>query len=132
MPLRRIGCGLKRVRCRYRRRFGFNALDWNQRKSVRARMRGMRSGSTRRDTRGSCSGSAIRRIAWRTWQQAARERYRVRGTVDFLCEATPGAGKTAWTLGIARDWLHERQVQHLVIVCRPPISAGNGPPPVPG
>lgn len=57
------------------------------------------------------------RMAWRAWQETARDQYRVRDAVDFLCEATPGAGKTAWALGIARDWLHERQVQRLVVVC---------------
>ncbi len=55
--------------------------------------------------------------AWRAWQQTAREAYHLAETSDFLCEATPGAGKTRFALGIMRDWLTTQTVRRLVVVC---------------
>lgn len=55
--------------------------------------------------------------AWRAWQQTAREAYHLAEATDFLCEATPGAGKTRFALGIMRDWLTTQTVRRLVVVC---------------
>ncbi len=53
----------------------------------------------------------------RPWQRRARAAYHEQAAPDWLCEATPGAGKTALALAIARDWLAGRAVTRVVVVC---------------
>lgn len=52
----------------------------------------------------------------RRWQQEAFADYRKRGPRDFLAVATPGSGKTALALRIARDLLDRRVVQRVIVV----------------
>ncbi len=54
--------------------------------------------------------------ALRAWQVEAVELYRERSPQDFLCVATPGAGKTTFALRIARDLLASRVVRRVVVV----------------
>lgn len=56
----------------------------------------------------------------RTWQiEAARKvrTYYERGDKDFLCVATPGAGKTIFALRIAHYLLSKELVERVVIIC---------------
>jgi superfamily II DNA or RNA helicase len=53
----------------------------------------------------------------RAWQAAALRLYRERDANDFLVTATPGAGKTAFALALARELLGKRVVDRLVVVC---------------
>nr|NLI48899.1 DEAD/DEAH box helicase [Propionibacterium sp.] len=54
--------------------------------------------------------------ALRAWQVEAVELYRERAPQDFLCVATPGAGKTTFALRIARDLLASRVVRRVIVV----------------
>lgn len=62
------------------------------------------------------------RAAWgtahslRAWQVAALEKYEERQPRDFLCVATPGAGKTTFALRVAHQLLSTRQVRRIVVV----------------
>lgn len=62
------------------------------------------------------------RAAWgtasslRAWQLAAIEQYEAAQPRDFLCVATPGAGKTTFALRVAKQLLHDRVVRRVVIV----------------
>ncbi len=62
------------------------------------------------------------RAAWgtasslRAWQQAALEQYERDQPRDFLCVATPGAGKTTFALRIATTLLASRTVRRIVVV----------------
>ncbi len=53
----------------------------------------------------------------RTWQRAALSRYREQRRRDYLVTATPGAGKTAFALTLARLLLAERVIERVVVVC---------------
>jgi superfamily II DNA or RNA helicase len=53
----------------------------------------------------------------RPWQQAALSAYLERAPKDFLVTATPGAGKTAFALAVARHLLDRRLVQRVAVVC---------------
>ncbi|GJQ64355.1 MAG: hypothetical protein SCALA702_34080 [Melioribacteraceae bacterium] len=63
-------------------------------------------------------------VAWRfelrKWQKQAcklaKERYEAGGQ-DFLCVATPGAGKTIFALRMAHYLLRHRMVERIVILC---------------
>ena len=52
----------------------------------------------------------------RAWQQAALDQYRDAAPRDFLCVATPGAGKTTFALRIARELLASRTVRRVIVV----------------
>lgn len=54
--------------------------------------------------------------ALRAWQVDAVTLYRERAPQDFLCVATPGAGKTTFALRIARDLLSSRVVRRVIVV----------------
>lgn len=62
------------------------------------------------------------RAAWgtagslREWQAAAFEQYVAENPKDFLCVATPGAGKTTFALRIAHHLLTTDVVQRIVVV----------------
>ncbi|MDO5066147.1 MAG: DEAD/DEAH box helicase [Propionibacteriaceae bacterium] len=62
------------------------------------------------------------RAAWgtaqslRAWQVAALELYERDQPRDFLCVATPGAGKTTFALRVAHQLLHSRTVRRIVVV----------------
>ena len=62
------------------------------------------------------------RAAWgtaqslRAWQVAALELYATTQPRDFLCVATPGAGKTTFALRVAHQLLHTRTVKRVVVV----------------
>lgn len=62
------------------------------------------------------------RAAWgtaqslRAWQVAALELYETSQPRDFLCVATPGAGKTTFALRVAHQLLHTRTVKRIVVV----------------
>lgn len=62
------------------------------------------------------------RAAWgtasslRSWQAAALEQYERDQPRDFLCVATPGAGKTTFALRIALTLLAARTVRRIVVV----------------
>ena len=62
------------------------------------------------------------RAAWgtaqhlRAWQVAAMELYEQRQPRDFLCVATPGAGKTTFALRVAHQLVHARVVKRIVVV----------------
>ncbi|MDO4717092.1 MAG: DEAD/DEAH box helicase [Propionibacteriaceae bacterium] len=62
------------------------------------------------------------RAAWgtasslRAWQAEALARYEEAQPRDFLCVATPGAGKTTFALRVAKTLLEHRTVRRLVIV----------------
>jgi len=53
----------------------------------------------------------------RKWQQEAFDKYLQHTDVDFLLEATPGAGKTSFSLRLAHYLLHTQQVTQVIIVC---------------
>ncbi|WP_447859729.1 DEAD/DEAH box helicase [Nitrospira calida] len=53
----------------------------------------------------------------RPWQRRARAAYHEQNAPDWLCEATPGAGKTKLALALARDWLAGRAAARVVVVC---------------
>lgn len=63
-----------------------------------------------------------RRAPWgtasslRAWQQEAFDNYVDEAPRDFLCVATPGAGKTTFALRIAHHLLSTRQVKRIVVV----------------
>lgn len=52
----------------------------------------------------------------RAWQVEAVDLYRERQPRDFLCVATPGAGKTTFALRIARELLSSRVVRRVIVV----------------
>ena len=54
--------------------------------------------------------------ALRAWQASALEQYLDAAPRDFLCVATPGAGKTTFALRIARELLSARVVRRIVVV----------------
>ncbi|MHA6508900.1 DEAD/DEAH box helicase [Tessaracoccus sp. Y1736] len=62
------------------------------------------------------------RAAWgtasslRAWQAAALEQYARDQPRDFLCVATPGAGKTTFALRVALTLLSSRTVRRIVVV----------------
>ncbi|QXT62171.1 DEAD/DEAH box helicase [Tessaracoccus palaemonis] len=62
------------------------------------------------------------RAAWgtasslRAWQQEALDIYERDDPRDFLCVATPGAGKTTFALRIALNLLRSRTVRRIVVV----------------
>lgn len=62
------------------------------------------------------------RAAWgtasslRAWQQAALEQYERDEPRDFLCVATPGAGKTTFALRVALTLLQRRLIRRVVVV----------------
>jgi superfamily II DNA or RNA helicase len=60
----------------------------------------------------------------RAWQRAALDAYARRATPttpggpeDFLVTATPGAGKTAFALSLARALLNMRVIRRVIVVC---------------
>jgi len=53
----------------------------------------------------------------RRWQQLAWQAYRDADPTDFLVTATPGSGKTAFALALARILLDARAVDRVVVVC---------------
>jgi superfamily II DNA or RNA helicase len=63
------------------------------------------------------------RAAWgtaaslRAWQQQALEAYFRAEPRDFLAVATPGAGKTAFALRLARELLDRRVIAAITVVC---------------
>ncbi|GAA2184133.1 DEAD/DEAH box helicase [Brooklawnia cerclae] len=62
------------------------------------------------------------RAAWgtasslRAWQAQALEQYERDQPRDFLCVATPGAGKTTFALRVASNLLRTRVVQRIIVV----------------
>lgn len=62
------------------------------------------------------------RAAWgtvaklRAWQREALDRYFERERQDYLVSATPGAGKTAFALDLARELLDRRVVERITVV----------------
>jgi superfamily II DNA or RNA helicase len=62
------------------------------------------------------------RAAWgtasslRAWQTEALEQYHRDEPTDFLCVATPGAGKTTFALKVAKDLLDARRIKRIVVV----------------
>ncbi|GAA4904869.1 DEAD/DEAH box helicase [Tessaracoccus lubricantis] len=62
------------------------------------------------------------RAAWgtasslRAWQQEALDQYERDQPTDFLCVATPGAGKTTFALRVALTLLQTRAVRRIVVV----------------
>ena len=62
------------------------------------------------------------RAAWgtasslRAWQQEAISQYERDQPRDFLCVATPGAGKTTFALRVALMLLQTREVRRIVVV----------------
>ncbi|HVX43448.1 MAG TPA: DEAD/DEAH box helicase family protein [Mycobacteriales bacterium] len=57
-------------------------------------------------------------VGLRQWQRVARERYETAGRPnDFLVTATPGAGKTAYALSLARDLLDSKYIRRIIVVC---------------
>ena len=62
------------------------------------------------------------RAAWgtasslRAWQQEALNQYERDQPKDFLCVATPGAGKTTFALRVALTLLQTRQIRRIVVV----------------
>ncbi len=60
--------------------------------------------------------SGMRRL--RRWQDEALAAYAAAGDpADFLVTATPGAGKTAFALTLARTLLDRRVVRRIIVVC---------------
>lgn len=63
-----------------------------------------------------------RRAPWgtasslRAWQQEAFDQYLAESPTDFLCVATPGAGKTTFALRIAHHLLTTRVIKRIVVV----------------
>ena len=62
------------------------------------------------------------RAAWgtasslRAWQQEALDLYEREQPRDFLCVATPGAGKTTFALRVALTLLQSREIRRIVVV----------------
>lgn len=62
------------------------------------------------------------RAAWgtasrlRAWQAEALDDYLTRAPRDYLCVATPGAGKTTFALRVARELLDAREIRRVIIV----------------
>ncbi|WP_040284698.1 DEAD/DEAH box helicase [Tessaracoccus massiliensis] len=62
------------------------------------------------------------RAAWgtasslRAWQQEALDQYERDQPKDFLCVATPGAGKTTFALRVALTLLQNRTIRRIVVV----------------
>ncbi|NLE96603.1 MAG: DEAD/DEAH box helicase [Propionibacterium sp.] len=62
------------------------------------------------------------RAAWgtasslRAWQAEALTQYHDAGPQDFLCVATPGAGKTTFALKVAKDLLEAREIKRIIVV----------------
>lgn len=62
------------------------------------------------------------RAAWgtasslRAWQLDALRRYEETQPRDFLCVATPGAGKTTFALRVAKQLLESRSIRRIVVV----------------
>ena len=56
-------------------------------------------------------------VQLREWQQEAYLQYKNLNKVDFLCVATPGAGKTLWAGYIAKDLMDSRIVDRVIVVC---------------
>ena len=52
----------------------------------------------------------------RAWQESALSQYLNTDPRDFLCVATPGAGKTTFALRIARELLSARTVRRVIVV----------------
>jgi superfamily II DNA or RNA helicase len=52
----------------------------------------------------------------RVWQRRALAKYLSQSPRDFLAVATPGAGKTAFALRVARELLHDRTVSAITVV----------------
>ena len=52
----------------------------------------------------------------RAWQVEALARYREAAPQDFLCVATPGAGKTTFALRVARELLAAGTVKRIIVV----------------
>jgi len=52
----------------------------------------------------------------RAWQVEAVDLYRERAPQDFLCVATPGAGKTTFALRVARDLMASRVIRKVIVV----------------
>ncbi len=52
----------------------------------------------------------------RTWQRRALTRYLTTSPQDFMAVATPGAGKTAFGLRVARELLADRTVNSITVV----------------
>ena len=52
----------------------------------------------------------------RAWQVEALELYRERAPQDFLCVATPGAGKTTFALRVARELLSTKVIRRVIVV----------------
>ncbi len=54
----------------------------------------------------------------RTWQREALDAYAAAGAPnDFLVTATPGAGKTAFALTLARGLLDRKAIRRIIVVC---------------
>ncbi len=55
----------------------------------------------------------------RNWQKSAFEnvQQKYEKSKDFLCVATPGAGKTIFALRVAHSLLYENKVNRVVIIC---------------
>ncbi|MGV8847792.1 DEAD/DEAH box helicase [Tessaracoccus sp.] len=70
----------------------------------------------------SLSPAYPRRAAWgtasslRAWQADAFAQYEATQPRDFLCVATPGAGKTTFALRIAHQLLSTRTIRRIVVV----------------
>lgn len=56
-------------------------------------------------------------IKLRDWQGRAHQKVMTRSGQDFLCMATPAAGKTRFALRVAHDYLADRIAQRIVVVC---------------
>lgn len=52
----------------------------------------------------------------RAWQQEAFDQYVAEAPQDFLCVATPGAGKTTFALRVAHHLLSTRTVKRVIVV----------------
>ncbi len=52
----------------------------------------------------------------RAWQRSALARYLAAAPQDFLAVATPGAGKTAFALRVARELLADRMIDAITVV----------------
>lgn len=58
------------------------------------------------------------KLPLRRWQEEAIQKYRQHKKIDFLCNVTPGGGKTIWALRAAFEQLASGKAQRLVI-CSP-------------
>jgi len=61
-------------------------------------------------------GAVTTGLALRDWQRDALVAYHAANKVDFLCVATPGAGKTVFVLALALRLLSERRCERMVVV----------------